>query len=320
MREYQSEFSDFFQRYVKYRETSGKWNKGSDSILASFDRFCASCGSDDPLQELAETWCRKRDTESINAYGNRVGVINGLIRYLNGRGLADLSEMEMPKTMPVSYIPHAFTQQELQDLFSACDALSRNAKSRKARMESLVIPTLFRLLYSSGIRTCEARMLRTGDADLNTGVLNIRDSKGPDQHYVVLHGSMLEIMKRYDTAIEKHCPDRSYFFPDHKGKPYTAPWLSVKFRELWDGVSQSYARAYDLRHHYATANINKWLDVGYDFFDKLTYLSKSMGHRSLESTAYYYSLVPSLASALSAKSEPSFNDIIPEVRNDKNAD
>ena len=320
MRKYQSEFSDFFCRFVRYREASGKWNKGSDSILASFDRFCASCGPGESFQELIETWCRRRDTESTNAHGNRISVLNGLIRYLKDRGLAELSEIEMPKTMPVSYIPHAFTQQELQSFFAACDALSIHAKSRKTRIESMAISTIFRLLYSSGIRTCEARMLRTGDVDLDTGILNIRDSKGPDQHYVALHDSMLGIMRQYDAAIEEHCPARSYFFPNPKGMPYTAPWLSMKFRELWDGVSQSYARAYDLRHHYATVNINKWLDTGYEFFDKLTYLGKSMGHRSLESTAYYYSLVPSLAPVLSEKSEACFNDIIPEVRDEKNTD
>lgn len=129
MRKYQSEFSDFFCRFVRYREASGKWNKGSDSILASFDRFCASCGPGESFQELIETWCRRRDTESTNAHGNRISVLNGLIRYLKDRGLAELSEIEMPKTMPVSYIPHAFTQQELQSFFAACDALSIDRKS-----------------------------------------------------------------------------------------------------------------------------------------------------------------------------------------------
>lgn len=318
MREYQSGFSDFFRRFVRYREASGKWNKGSDSILASFDRFCASHSPNRSIQNLMETWCARRDTESTNAHGNRIGVINGLVRYLNSRGLAELSEIEVPKAVPVSYIPHTFTQQELRGFFAVCDALAGSARSRKSRIESMVIPTIFRLLYSSGIRTCEARMLGVGDVDLNTGILNIRDSKGPDQHYVVLHESMLEIMKQYDVAIEKYCPARDYFFPDAKGKPYTAPWLSMKFRNLWDGVSQSYARAYDLRHHYATTNINSWRDAGYDFFDKLTYLGKSMGHRSLESTAYYYSLVPSLADTLSERSESCFNDIIPEVCDDEN--
>ena len=108
MREYQSGFSDFFRRFVRYREASGKWNKGSDSILASFDRFCASHSPNRSIQNLMETWCARRDTESTNAHGNRIGVINGLVRYLNSRGLAELSEIEVPKAVPVSYIPPYF--------------------------------------------------------------------------------------------------------------------------------------------------------------------------------------------------------------------
>ncbi|MFQ9704231.1 MAG: hypothetical protein ACLR0U_23285 [Enterocloster clostridioformis] len=44
------------------------------------------------------------------------------------------------------------------------------------------------------------------------------------------------------------------------------------------------ATAYAFRHHYATANINRWIGDGFAFDDKLTCLSKSMGHTTLEST------------------------------------
>lgn len=84
-------------------------------------------------------------------------------------------------------------------------------------------------------------------------------------------------MRQYDAAIEEYCPARGYFFSNSRGMPYTAPWLSMKFRELWDGVSQSYARAYDLRHHYATVNINKWLDTGYEFLISLLIWGKAWG-------------------------------------------
>ena len=38
-----------------------------------------------------------------------------------------------------------------------------------------------------------------------------------------------------------------------------------------------------------------------------------MGHTSLESTRYYYSLVPTLAAIIQDKTEAGFNDIVPEV-------
>lgn len=68
-----------------------------------------------------------------------------------------------------------------------------------------------------------------------------------------------------------------------------------------------------IRHNYAIQNTNSWISAGFEFIDKLLYLSKSMGHTSLDSTRYYYSIVPALAGIIEEKSEGSFDDIIPEV-------
>lgn len=38
-----------------------------------------------------------------------------------------------------------------------------------------------------------------------------------------------------------------------------------------------------------------------------------MGHSDLESTSYYYSLVPAFADLLKEAAEDAFNEIVPEV-------
>ena len=38
-----------------------------------------------------------------------------------------------------------------------------------------------------------------------------------------------------------------------------------------------------------------------------------MGHRWIQSTLYYYSIVPRLADKLQEKTEAGFNEIVPEV-------
>jgi integrase len=68
-----------------------------------------------------------------------------------------------------------------------------------------------------------------------------------------------------------------------------------------------------LRHHYAIENINRWVDEGFGFDDRLLYLSKSMGHTTIESTRYYYSLVPGMSHLLEEHTEDRFNALIPEV-------
>jgi len=154
-------------------------------------------------------------------------------------------------------------------------------------------------------------MLRAKDVDLSCGILNIRISKGTDQHYVALHDSMADLLRKYDGAIKRYHPDREYFFPNRNGSHFTKTWVQVRFRENWDRYNSAYATAYELRHNYATENINSWTDEGFGFDAKLLYLSKSMGHYSVESTKNYYSLVPGLADILQAHSESDI--VIPEV-------
>lgn len=72
--------------------------------------------------------------------------------------------------------------------------------------------------------------------------------------------------------------------------------------------------AYDFRHNYATTNINSWKEKGFDIITNLYYLSKNMGHSSIEHTKYYYSMVPHFAEILEEKSSAAFDELMPEVK------
>ena len=51
---------------------------------------------------------------------------------------------------------------------------------------------------------------------------------------------------------------------------------------------------------------------GFDTFDALTYLSRSMGHSSIEITKYYYEISPMLAETLEEQSATSTAEILPD--------
>ncbi len=93
--------------------------------------------------------------------------------------------------------------------------------------------------------------------------------------------------------------------------------MQTNFRALWDQYNPSHATAYELRHHYAIENINHWTDEGFGFDAKLLYLSKSMGHRTVESTKGYYALVPGLAEIPEEKTGVDFDHMVPEVDNEE---
>jgi integrase len=290
MKKFNSFLSPLIKGYVHYQKASENWNEASyEPNLSLFDRYCQKQYPDATAltQEIADNWCRKRDTEKNNSCRSRIYVVVSFIRYLRKREKTDIRVPDIPRKERRSYIPHAFTETELNNFFYACDNLPNEPLSRVPRYKRITIPVLFRLLYSSGIRTNEARLLRMEDIDLNQGILDIRCSKGHAQHYVVLHDSMVDIMKQYDALIRKQYPARTYFFPAGGDTFHTRKWVQRSFLRMWNKYNSSSATAYELRHHYATENINGWMDEGFGFDAKLLYLSKSMGHSKLESTRYY---------------------------------
>jgi integrase len=307
--------SPLVERFISYRKASENWCDFYEYMIWRFERYCADSypEADVLTQEMVNSWCKQLDTENNNSCRSRIYAVVNMVRYLRAREETDVSPPDIPQRIPITYIPHAFTEREIRDFFNACDSLPSTPNKLTIHSRKITIPVFFRLLYSSGIRTNEARMLRVVDVDLLHGILDIQKSKGQNQHYVVLHDSMLALMRQYNDAIGKLYPNRTYFFPATKDKYHKAPWLVQNFNQMWSRVSNSHATAYAFRHHYAVSNINGWIGEGFEFDDKLMYLSKSMGHRDIESTRYYYSLVPGFADILEEQTNVDFEDIVPEV-------
>lgn len=312
MKEFTSFLAPQIYAFIRHRLTD---DTSYYDRLVLFDRYCSLHHPDAAslTQEMVDGWCRQRETEENNSCRSRIYVIHSFIRFLNERGLSTVQPPQLPRKEKCTHIPHAFTQEELCRFFDECDGIQVATKRKTDLIRKLTLPVFFRLLYSSGIRTVEARLLLAKDVDFARGILNIRKSKGSGQHYVVLHDSMSGIMRDYDAVIAEVVPQRKYFFPSLKNSHFNQGWVVKNFNLLWYRVNGAHATAYDFRHNYAAANINQWAGRGFDFHDRLVYLSKSMGHCTVESTKYYYSIVPGLSDILDAHTKSSSDWMMPEV-------
>ncbi len=278
---YHSGFSGSIEAFVNSRKMAGAWNEPVFGLnIKLFDHYCADLYPGEILrQEMVDTWCAKRETENVNSCYTRTLVIRLFIEYLHKHGKTDVLPPPVLKQDKKRRIPHAFSRDELERFFHECDSIipCRGRMAYASELRKITCPVFFRLLYSSGIRTTEARFLMRDGVDLVNGVLDIQKSKGYDQHYVALHQSMTELLERYDRAADRLCPDRTYFFESPAGQPYSRAWVSYNFSMLWEKANgkKGDAVAYDLRHNYATANINAWKDDAFGFNDRLHYLARS---------------------------------------------
>lgn len=303
-------------KYKSYCEAGDIWNKYRKSGVERFIRHCLeySARGQTLTQEMVNSWCRKRDTESNNSCRARIYPAIGFIRFLLERGIIEVTIPDIPDNQPCKYVPHAFTTEELTSFFHACDTIKLRRGTSEEKMRKVILPVIFRFLYSTGMRTQECRLLKLKNIDFETGIIIVEETKSYIQHHVVLHDSMLSILRKYNTIMESLVPDREYLFPGINTSYIDENWLQRNFKNLWDKSSSSRATPYDLRHNYAVTNINSWNCSAVEEFSRLAYLSKSMGHSTIQSTRYYYHFVPRLNDIMEEKSRAANDSVIPEVK------
>lgn len=322
MSKFKSRLAPLLDKFVTYRDAIGQWNSSYDYILKRFDRYCLEHHSDTDqiTQEIVDGWSSKYETDSQNSHYRRLFLICSFLRYLSDRNLPSALLPEVPHYVKNVPAPHPLTDGALRMFFAVCDSedFYRNIRPPKIRAISrITIPVFMRFQYSTGMRPVATIHLHRKDVDLKTGVVNVTEDKGHNQHYIVLHDSMLQLMQRYDQEIESMQPDRTYFFESPNGGTYSKCWSSTIFHKLWARANglDSGVHLYDLRHNYATQNMLR-IKGDTDMLDQLTYLSMSMGHSSINSTLRYADLTPQLADKIREISGETFNRIVPEVNSE----
>ena len=291
------------------------------SALDNLHLFDAHCAGEFPgesglTQGMVDSWCLRRPTESAGSCRSRCQVVASLVSFLRGRGETDVEPPDLPRPQGTPYVPHAFTDEELDEFFRVADSLELTECMDKATRTRTMrtVPVIFRLLLSSGIRTCEARLLGRDLVDLEGGVLRIVEGKGRSERLVALHPSMLPVMRDYDEAMESVYPGRAYFFPNGPDGHISRHLLARWFRDVWSQVSEERATAYELRHHFATTCINELVGRGVEGLRDLEWVSKALGHTSVEETMRaYYHIVPALHRLLQERCGDTFDDVVPGV-------
>ena len=310
------EYQNLMNPFIKYRNACGMHNEAEENRLKLFFHFCETNYPDESVisQEMIDKWSEKRKTETAHSRNCRIRLLCAFIRYLNKKNKGNYIIPKLLKETNPKSVPHSFTNEELSNFFYQCDNL-REINTPEIKLRKLIIPAFYRLLYSTGMRPIEARCLLRENVNFDDNYMDIKESKGGNQHFVALHPTMTEILKSYDSSVDKLQPNRKYFFQSVTGEPFTTRWVIRTFHTIWEKANgkKDYVIPYDFRHNYAISNINSWQNDNFDFNEKIFFLSKSMGHREVESTLHYYSLIPRLADTIRKNTEKDFNKIIPEV-------
>jgi len=320
MSKFVSSLASALNAMLDYREALGLSRCTHESSFRSFDRYCAARYPQvlSLSKEMALGWIHAELEKPRSNIQGKATAVRLLGEYLSAIG-------QESYILPKNYVsqrkvfhPYIFTDAELSHLFCAMDTLPVDVLDTSAAM---VAPVLFRLIYTCGLRPNEGRELRRANIDFHTGEILITKTKRKKERIVVMSDDMIDLCKEYDAWRNGFAPDSDFFFSRRDGQAYTSVQLECLFKRCWESANPGIAasllpniRVYDLRHRFASAILNRWLDTGRNLYAMLPYLCAYMGHEKMSETIYYIHILPENLIKSAGIDWSSFEGLIPEVR------
>lgn len=311
---FSSIYAESLKAYIHMKRKFGFAFRTGAVVLAQLDRLAAKRyeSSSGITQPLAEAWAARRPHESEHYRYQRVGLLIGFSSYLVDLGIVSF----IPKPMaylPRTFIPYIYTPQQMQALFRACDQLRLCQLQTSSSLLSM--PTLFRLLYATGIRIGEALNLRSQDVNLKEHYLRVEDSKNGKERLIPISASLISVCEQY-LDYRNHLPlekPPTYFFVRLNGGKCSGESVRHWFRECCSQAGIPYtARIHDLRHTFAVTSLATMAEAGTDLYVSLPILSHYLGHQSLESTNHYVRLTSQMFPGLIREVDMICLDVFPK--------
>ena len=315
---YRSKFRADIEAFIIQKRAAGYPYNTSARVLGYLDAMISKSFPDSDIlsKKICNAWIDKCSSFHQNTLLRRVTPVRQFAKYLVGTGK---EAYIIPGGIPnkqIHYDAHIFTETELKAFFSSID---KCRKSPFSPYRCYVIPVIFRLLYTCGLRASEARLLNVDDVDLGTGKIFIRGSKGWEARIIYVSPDMLDLLHRYDCIIQRYLPARKVFFPNQKGDFYSKSTLDIWFHEFWDTLPEAAVtkgnkpRVHDFRHSYCVYRLNQWVSDNADLNALYPYLSEFVGHSNFADTDYYLTLAEPFYSEFEARMRKVNAAILPEV-------
>lgn len=312
-------YAPYMTQYLQLKKSLGIKLRGFEYNFRQFDRLTIDRNETSVgiSKELAEAWSGKRPNEGPGTRYCRLSHFSLFAKYLCDLGFPSVIP-EVPKSTS-SFTPYIFTEGQILQLFTITDSFIPRVRTHDCSYK--VLPTLYRLLYCTGLRISEALALNDKDVNLNKGYLKIGSSKNGQERMLPISSSMADVCLKYrqlnKSAMDKRSTGQRQFFVKEDGSPCGQGAVYANFREIiWKiGIPHSGKglgpRVHDLRHTYACHALKKMVDMGLDLYCALPILSVYLGHLSLAATEKYLRLTYDRYEDILWKEETTFENLFP---------
>ncbi len=284
--------------YLAVRRSLGYKFARPEKLLGQFTGYLEQSGAVTVTTEHALAWAVLPGGDpSWHAY--RLAVARGFAAWLRTTDpAAEIPPAGLIPSRKLRATPYLYTDGEIAALIAA-------ATSLRFPLRTATYQALTGLLAATGMRVGEAISLDRGDADLDTGVLTVRNGKNGKSRLVPVHDTTVRALRGYLRLRDRLCPDARTAAV--LISPAGTRLLYCNVHATWKKLAASAGlrprsaacrpRIHDLRHSFAVRSMLDAYESGRDGQATLSVLSTYLGHADPKATYWYLTASPELMAA-----------------------
>ena len=315
---FQGIFKDLFLDYLQVRSAIG-YDNGISTLynLRKLNEFLIEKNLVSLVitQNMFNEYIQLKDGEAVSTQQKRYAAIHGFSNFLIQLGYENIYDSENIVYKKDNYIPHIYTEDEINALFKMADTFQYLSKKGIYDHDKM-FPVIVRLLYSTGMRISEVLNLKLKDFNQNVGSILINDSKHHISRQIIISNSMKKVLIMYIDETTFNTLD-DYIFHGNDFRKYSYGSVLECFHSILESLDNlnrtEKLRLHDFRHTFSIRALEKMEDLGYDLYVTLPLLVKYLGHKSITETEYYLRLTKNNHSKLTRAIDDYANDLIPKV-------
>lgn len=288
--------------YINLRRSLGYKLVRTEHELLRFASFMEQRQASRITQDLALEWAQLPNGQPA-WWTNRLTMVRGFARHHHATDPStEIPASDLLPTKPRRAKPYIYSSEQINSLLQAARNMTGPNKQLYAWM-STVYSCLFGLLSVTGMRLGEALGLALGDADLEAGVLTVRNSKCDRTRLIPLHGSTIRALSDYVEQRGCYFADQRVadnLFVSSRGTAMHHQNVQHIFRVLSyrTGLRKAKAgrgpRIHDFRHTFAMWTLQNWYRQDLEPETMLPALSTYLGHVCVSHTYWYLDNSPEL--------------------------
>lgn len=297
---YSSIFAPYIELFIHEKELQGYKMTQLKWILLEFDRFMEQIKKDNLFISSADIrkWIATRTNDKPTTLYQKHSAIANFCRFMSLLGY-ECYIPTLPRNRRSNYSPTIFTHEQVSAIFKVCDKMVM--KEHHANSIMIIMPSLLRLLYSTGIRISEALSILNKDVLFERKAIVLNNTKNGYQRLAPINDSLEGVLRQY-ISYRSRIPfsgtshPQAHFFVSTSGKPCSRRTALTYFHRIIHqcGIprcsNQRGPMIHEIRHTSAVHALVKLTQSGQDVYTSLPLLAAFLGHKKVLDSENYIRL------------------------------